>query len=147
MFSRFHTGKAPAMPMAQSHSQSPSQPLMTLQNPLLTKANQAIKTSAAKILSDTLGYPNLPPVAGASAKSNGHVFGATGYTTLARNSSPHPSLSAHPVESYPMEPMFPAEGREGTHTSMPAQSAKPPHVGQAPFTTSSHASSSSAKGT
>lgn len=120
---------------------------MTLQNPLLTKANQAIKTSAAKILSHTLGNPNQTPVAGASAKSNGHGFGATADIILGQGSLPHPSLSAHPDESYPTEPMFPAEGREGTHTSMPAQAAEPPHVGEAPFTTSSHASSSSAKGT
>lgn len=143
MFNRYNIAKGPAVSMAQSYTQSPSQPLQTLQNPLLTRVNQGIQKSATTTLTHPLGYPNLPPVTGASTRG----FDAAADTTLAQGPLPGQSHSEQPDQRNRTEPEDPVEGRQGIHTDKPAQAAEPSHVGDAPFTTSSHPSSSSAKAT
>ena len=132
------------MPMTQFHKQSPSEPLETLQNPLLAKLKQGNNNSAVRINSYTLGHPNLPPVAGASTKVQERVLGATANSTILRGLSPHPSLSEQPDQSTLMNPGYSAKGREGTLTGTPVEAAENPHVGD---TQSSHTSSKSAGGT
>lgn len=137
MFGRFHSGKGLATPIPQSHMRSPPEPFMNLQNPLLTKENQGAQNTAARVFRNTLGLPNMPP------SVQERALGAAAETTLAQGPVPHLALSEHPDKSNSTGPRFPAESRERIHMGTPAQAAESSHVGEAPFTASSLASSSS----
>ncbi len=137
MLGRFHTARGPATPIAPFHMRLPPQPLMTLQNPLLAREDQGVQNSTAKVLGNTLGLPNIPP------NVRERVLGTAADTTLAQGPLPYPVLSESRDKSNPTDPVYPAEGRGRIHMGTPAQAAESSHVGGAPFTTSSLASSSS----
>lgn len=133
--------------MSHSHMQSSFQPLATLQNPLLAKVNQGMKNSTTTVHNPMLGHAILPPVPGANTKVHERVFGPAPNPILTQGPSHLPFLSEPSDQSNPIDPGSLAEAREGIHTHTPAQAAEIPHVGDAPFATSSIAPSSSAKGT
>lgn len=145
MFSRYQTVKGSTTPISQSHMQSSLQPLATLQNPLLAKVNLGMNDSATTIHNPMLGHANLPPVPGANTKVHERVFGPAPNPILTQGPSPHPFLSEPSDQSNLIEPESLAEGGEGIHTHTLAQAAELTHVGDAPFATSSIASSSSDK--